>query len=311
MVTGTKYILFFVIIEYLCRKNGKQYVFNTLWKIFFIFILIIDIAVLGTGGRGIGGNEVLPFYILGNKFAVSYYHMFILILFLLQNSYIKKEKIRKKVFYLLLVYSIAICVLVSCNTGIIGCLVIGLMFVLSSNVKKNFIFDFISRPAVFIVFFIGITFLLVGTDILLSSDIIQNIVTNVLNRNMSLTGRLQMYQVALEAITKKPFWGYGINSTYIEDALIWGNAQNGLLKMLLDYGVIGTIVFIYVCFNAIDKGISSKNLNEISYPLTTFLYGMIICSMVEINLSALFFFGLALTKGINDEFRSNLEVLRR
>lgn len=71
----------------------------------------------------------------------------------------------------------------------------------------------------------GLTFLLIGTNALLQSSAFQDLITNVFKRDVTWTGRVEMFALALVAFAKSPIYGFGMNSTYISDILGWGNAQ--------------------------------------------------------------------------------------
>lgn len=290
IVTGLKYVLIFITTEQISNKTKYQYVANIFFAYFFLLAIIGDLCVFFTGGKGIGSNGILNLYLVGSKFALSYVHMFLLSLFLNQNYFIKNVKIKKRFFWILLLYTLALTRFISCATGTIGCLTIGIIVFFIG--KRDKVCVFLSKPIVFVLIFIGSTFLLVGTNILLSNKFFYYIFQTYSHTSKLLSGRLDMYYVAINAINRRPIFGYGINSTIVEDVLTWGNAQNGLLKMLLDYGIIGTVSFLAVCFHSFSR--SNKSDYRTSYSIMAFIYGMAICSMVEINLSAYFFLGLSL-----------------
>lgn len=290
-VTGLRYIMIFVTITQISMDITFRDVANILFKILFIVTTIEDICVLFTNGNGIVNDGTLAYFFFGNKFGVSYLHMFTIALLLLHIFITRGFNTRKIVFWIYLLYSIILCRIADCNTGVIGCLVIGLMVFIAG--KQDRIIAFIDNQIIFLAVFIGSTFLLVGTDLILGNDYISELLLKYSHTNKILSGRVDMYKITLYAIAQNPIWGYGINNTIVEDILSWGNAQNGLLKMLLDYGVIGTAGFLLVCWNAI-KQRRGANVNKLVFPSLIFLYAMAICSMVEINISGYFFAGLAL-----------------
>lgn len=291
IITGVKIILLFSIIDEISKRSSYEYIVKIFFKIIIVILLFTDLTILVTRGTGIGGTDVLPDYLIGNKFVVSYLHMLFLCIYQASDVFSKNKFKRSFIFILLTCFSIMICGIVDCNTGIIGVMAVFLITVLSQN---RIICYILEKPFIFIVVFVGLTFLLVGSNIILENPFVKQIIVNVFHRSMTLTGRLEMYNITLEAISLKPILGYGINSTYVEDVLSFGNAQNGLLKMLLDYGYMGTSVFLALCY----KSFSRFNKKIISFKgnkaFSIFLYAMIICSMVEINISGIFYLGLAL-----------------
>jgi len=291
LVTGMKYVVIFIVVEKLVEKSTFQNVINTFFKILFSFSIIADLSIWLTLGKGIGGQKVLNYYIIGNKFQVAYLHMILLALFLIQDFFVPKDKLRKRVYWFYLIYTIFLCFFIECSTGLFGCLTMGAIAFFIK--KKGVICKYLAKPSVFLIIFIGATFLLVGTNVLLESPFFSNLFLKLSHTNRLLSGRVEMYEIAMTAIKNNPIWGYGINCTIVEDILSWGNPQNGLLKMLLDYGILGTAVF----FDVIIKVFRNANINVANhfntYALMSFLYGMAICSMVEINISGYFFLGLA------------------
>lgn len=291
IVTGLRYVMLFMVYCQLSIETSAQKVADTVFKILFVATTIEDLCVLITKGYGIVNDGTLAYYLFGNKFGVSYLHMLTLSLFLFHIFTTRGFLIKKNAFWIYLAFSIAICMIADCNTGVIGCVVIGGMTFIAG--KKDRFIKIIDSPIIYLVIFISLTFLLVGTDVILNNRFLATLLQKYSHTNKILTGRVDMYKIALYTIVQKPVWGYGINNTIVSDTLSWGNAQNGLLKMLLDYGLIGTAAFLNVCWRSIYQRVRG-NVNDMVFPILTFLYSMAVCSMVEINLSGYYFAGLAL-----------------
>ena len=292
LVTGYSYVLIFFVIDYFMIKKQRNIVLFQIFKVVFLFALVELVAIIASNGQGIGSNSVLKYYLLGNKFFVSYTHMFLLALLYELKGLTDSKKIRILIYLFGSIYSIIICHVVDCNTGIIGSVSI-IVFCALMRIHKTIHF-FLAKPIIFLLFFVGSTFLLVGTDIIISNPFFQEIFYKYSHTNAILTGRLEMFDIAISAIFLKPFWGYGINSTIVSDTLSWGNAQNGLLKNLLDYGLIGTFALLFLCYDSLKCSYIKKSNSGIG--MLGFLYSMALCSTVEINIGFLFFFGLALLK---------------
>ena len=164
----------------------------------------------------------------------------------------------------------------------------------------------LESPVVFLVVFFGATFLLVGSDFLLKNSSIENLFMKYSHTSKLLSGRLEMYEIALMYFQKRPLLGYGINCTVVEDVLTFGNAQNGILKLLLDHGILGIGGFITVVFTAFSgkkkksqKQIVNDNIHSAISPFVALLYGLAICSMVEICLVGHFYLALAVVNTFN------------
>lgn len=292
LVTTIKYVLLFYTAFYLGEKYTSKYVIDAFRRFLIIMVAVADIAALITifthNVSSHGGVDNI--YVIGNKFLVGYYHMFLLALYQLDSK--NKDKVLK--YSLFVGYSFFICYSIQCNTGLMGCVIVVLMRVLS--IKKNLIFEGLKKPIVFCMIFIASNFILIGTDFLAKSNALTYLLTKYSHTNKILTGRVDMYLIALEWFKKSPLLGWGINSTVVEDTLTWGNAQNGLLKIMLDHGILGAVTFLLLCFDSLKykaDGSIERNMN-VSNGFVFFLYGMMVCSLVEININQLFIVALAL-----------------
>ena len=74
----------------------------------------------------------------------------------------------------------------------------------------------------------------------------------------------------------------------IETYLGYGNPQNGVLKILLDTGIIGLLLYSILVFMAL-RPLNGKNF-ALNFPIIAFLYAMIVASLVEINLTHMIVF---------------------
>jgi O-antigen ligase len=75
-----------------------------------------------------------------------------------------------------------------------------------------------------------------------------------LGRDSTLSGRTELWRLILQLIGDRPFFGYGIDAVFgysLDENLIsliegWPvpHAHNGWLSLLLDYGIVGTALYI-------------------------------------------------------------------
>lgn len=296
IVTAGAYVCFFYTFSLYAYKYSFDYVFDVVKKNIVAYMLILDFFVLVTLGQGLGGRSIgeeaieEAVYLLGNKFMTSYLHMMVMTFI----PFSKKRNItrQKRVFRVLLflVYSIIICLLTDTTTGIVGCLVVSILMILFIY-RKKFI-TLITNPKSLIVFFLGINGIFLLTDVILNNTNLASFLLSRSHTNTILSGRLTMYKICMDAIAKNPIWGYGLNYDIVQTTLSFGNPQNGILKMLLDSGIVGTVVFVFLLYNSVP---SNKQLfNERQFAIIAFIYAMLFCSLVEINISAIFMLGCAL-----------------
>lgn len=289
-VTGIAYVLFFYVI-YSSGEKDQDRVNAIIKKNLIFYTTILDFFVLITWGKGLGG---LPeaVYLLGNKFMVSYFHMALLALIIDECENKKDASVLKIILFS--VYSVIICRLTDTTTGVLGIVFI-LLFWFIVNKRLN-IYKLLSNPIAVISFFLGSNAIFLLSNIIITNSAISNFMLKHSHTDTLLSGRLPMYKISMNAIATNWVWGYGINYDIVQSTLSFGNAQNGLLKMILDYGVVGTMVFIILIFCAFKKN-RELNQERANVGIISFIYGMLFCSLVEINLDALFFLFLALVAG--------------
>ena len=110
-------------------------------------------------------------------------------------------------------------------------------------------------------------------------------------------------------IEKRKFFGYGYLSNAVSNVYGWGNPQNGIMDLLVNYGCVGTVAFILLCMSvfqgiACTKQVSDKKL-EIIYPIVAFIYSMLVCSIMEVSFGRYFFLALAIIGAFNMEIKEN------
>lgn len=295
--TSFAYVLLFYLIVLYCKDNNRI-VRKTIERNLIFYNVILDFFVLLTNGKGLGG---LPeaVYLLGNKFMVSYFHMALLALFI-SNS--KKRNINfyiKIILYAL--YSIVILRIADTMTGVIG-IVFMILGILILN-KRREIFKVLTNPAIVIVFFIGINAIFLFSNILLNNEFIMKFLMKYSHTDTLLSGRLPMYKLTIESISNNYIWGYGINYDIVLSTFGFGNPQNGLLKMMLDFGVVGTISFLWMMYSSFRN--SKLIESSISEGVILFIYSMLFCSLVEINIDILFYLFLTILSGLSNCYTSS------
>lgn len=296
LVTGGAYLLFYFFVAVMSAKYSSEYIADLIRKNILIYMLILDFFVLVTWGNGLGGLDEAV-YLFGNKFMVSYIHMIVLsfINFNTKKNYKIKVKVLRIIFFM--IYSMIILKIADTTTGMVGCLIVSI--ILLASMKTNRIQEFFLKPSIVVIFFLCINVVFLLTDFVLNNSIFMRFLLSKSHTNTILSGRLVMYRITMEAIAQNPIWGYGLNYDIVQKTLSFGNAQNGILKLLLDYGVVGTFFFLVVLYSTFKNACDRDSTVKIS--CIAFIYGMLICSLVEINLAAIFMLICAIINGINEE----------
>lgn len=245
-------------------------------RFFLIYILLADIS---TFLIPISNNS---FYFIGTKFVVSYLHIFYLGLL----SYNSSDRNSLFKLFIFLFYSLFIIGRIGCSTGIIGLLI---MIFLVFLIKRRSYF-FVPNKILFIILICFIVF--INLNYLLSLPFIQNFIVNVLGEDLSLTGRMKIYDNLNYVISFKPLFGYGFENTAVANIVGYGgNTQNGIYEILVNYGFFGLIGFLFSVFFSCRK---ISFLNEELKFLSIILITLSIISIVEISFNYYFIFCLSI-----------------
>lgn len=131
--------------------------------------------------------------------------------------------------------------------------------------------------------------LIFGSYGLFTNPFVASFISDVMGKSTTWIGRLRIYEVVMNIIVKSPMIGYGYFNNVVSDAVSFnGNAQNGILKILVDSGVIGLIGYAGSIYIGL-KNNKEHNDRQL-WPLYAFIYTMIAASLVEINLTHMIVF---------------------
>lgn len=139
-------------------------------------------------------------------------------------------------------------VFVDCNTGIVS---VGIFLIFFIIARKRY--SFFIKPQVFSITLVSTILFVVIYSIVLDSSLVKFIVQQVFDRDISLTGRTNIYKL-LGTVLTNDIWtgyGYGINYSVSKALFNYDNTQNGLMEWILQVGIIGTsflVLFLYVLF---------------------------------------------------------------
>lgn len=279
---GLKIMLLFLFIQYSNVTQRLSLLFKTFCILFCLLLTINDVLMLVNGLDPNGSG-----YLLGNKFQVAYMHYWGLLLYILKNSYDKKLKIRK------MYYGIGFCAIISiivqCTTALIGSII--LFYFLSRWNKTH---KWIYNPLFALLFLlICSSFFFIFSNIL-DNSFVQYILVDILNEDPTLTGRMGIYQSLIGFLSLGSIWGYGLGNSHFILAYLFGvaNAQNGILDVWIEQGLIGTFLFLCILFILI-KHIEKNFYKLFTYPILAFIYTYIYLSSVEITLGINFMLLLA------------------
>lgn len=291
-VEGITGALLFVVPSQLRRKYGKDLAGLIICLMTCLTIALVDIFAIATAGRGFvtQENEFLfsSNYLIGDKFLLAYMNMLCFALL-----YWRFPSVLSLILFGS--FSLFVCSVIECSTGVTGTLIMIVVIALSYPVRvvpagRLFLPAMTVVLAVVAVAFTG----------LLTWGPFGHFITNFLGESSDLTGRTMIYPVLMALFLKKPLFGYMTGngaSQAVTAACGAADAQEGLFHILLTNGLVGVILFLIMECTVLRDACCMHRREQGVY---AFIFAMTACSVVEINLGlplllGLSFFAMSLT----------------
>lgn len=289
LMDGTLYAIciycIYTVMQYCYQIQYMDRLINILYKLTVLYCIISFISIL-LEGTSIYGTEMKYFF--GNKFETSYLYIMLVGFYFIKY----KDKIDKffkyKIIYCgLCIATFFLCAWINCGTVMIGSLFLLIAIFIPKHIQ---IFMMCSKVIIFFVLITGVC--IFAMDLLVSNTYIQYLITELMGKSLDLTGRLHIYDYLLNIISESKWFGYGYNNNIIIAYLGYGNAQNGLMELIINYGMIGTVVILFV----LGKSCNLLDKTQKLYGAYAIVYVMIICSIVEISYNYVFFIAVFLIR---------------
>ena len=279
-------IMIFPFIEIQREKGHLLFLCKIVlfWLCFFLFFSDVLMVIMPDRFYGDGISKT---FLLGNKFEVGYDHIILLLMFCI--LYGKKPVIRR---YLLLLFAAvcAVCYYIDCNTAIVGTFV----FFLISYAPNSVIRLFGQKKTVLAVVVCCALFIFFGN--IVQIPVVKYLITDVLGRDVTLTGRAQIYKVVPMVIRAHPWIGYGDSAGIIHKYTGAYNAQNGFFDLVVRNGIPSAMFYIVMLTALIKKPQTMRAVY-----LVGAIYAYLIMSTVEVTFgTALMLFGIMLFTDIGD-----------
>lgn len=112
-----------------------------------------------------------------------------------------------------------------------------------------------------------------------------------MHEDITLTGRINIYQNVFTLLAMNPWIGFGAENNYMmsHTVAMGGNTQNGVADVIVSYGIIGAVLILVIMLLAM------KHLGQYkSRSFVVLMYTFIIVSAVEITLGKDFLVVLAM-----------------
>ena len=300
ITTALKVFFSFIFVQYVIAKRSVGVLIAYLYYVLVFYIIITDLDILINGTQSSGSG-----YLLGNKFTVSYLHMFLAVIY---KVYHKIKRPAHNYYVPLLCLALVAAITVQCSTAVVGVL---LLFAFH-YIKIAYKIILYNRAAFILLIIASILFAFFYTYIL-EIPFIQYLIVDILGEDLTLTGRIYIYDAVLNVLALNPLWGMGIGNSYQLLYYLYGypNAQNGFINLFLEQGLIGCIITMVITLHFITKQHRQRN-GDFTTSIIMLTFIMIFLALVEITINLWYVFLLTLLqitdKDIKDSIGLNNKV---
>lgn len=278
-----------ISFRYILEHKGIEFLLKAIFIVTFIYVIINDLLLAYNPTMFYTSKG--SYYLVGNKFAVAYRHMELLGLYLALSQTQSRNKHYKKVVMIVGLILISLWASQTVQGGKSGNSVTGILAIALMTIYYCLPSTLWSKTFVFVAFLLGSIGFAFGVETILAVPSIQNFIVNVLHRDLSLTGRVNIYGFIPKILSNRLLWGYGYGSSYetwMNATHIFPNSQNGLVDCIVEQGLIATVILILIVTLVMSK--TSVLLKDYPYMksilLIVYVYATI--ASVEVTISIVF-----------------------
>lgn len=285
-------VLFYEILDEWAKYNEYRNCILKLWYIDSVYCIITIFSVLAQGTS----NSETTIYVFGGKFSCSYLFILLICLtYFLSNSKKKNRYLWNSIYLIVIAISLLFFMYIKCTTALVMLLLIVFLSIAPQRIRY-----ILSSAKVVIGFIILSALVIFFLQKILSIDIVKNIIVNILGKSLTLTSRTPIYEKYLfPLILSNPIWGYGHSSSILRTFTPYWNAQNGLFEIMLNYGLVGVISFIYTSFHCLKKANTSFRILN-GWWIYILIYSFILAATIEISYDYMFLIALLIIDRFGD-----------
>lgn len=230
---------FCMITELAVKKNSRLY-FKTVLDI-YILLSVINLLVIIFSPEGIARDDYYGnvFYVIGIRNGLPPVLIPLLIYGFVYSS-MKGKKLTGAAFFFTVVVSVTILITWSA-TGVAGWFLLIFYALVIYRRSIAGLFNSLNLSVVYAALFFGII-------VFRLQSVFAFIIEDILHKNITFTGRTDIWDIAMILIKQSPFFGYGVNEGH---GLIFIRGQyyyshNGVLEVLLQGGVVSLIFYVLI-----------------------------------------------------------------
>lgn len=271
--------MYFAFVEYLNRINKTDVFVNVIFKLCLFYCIVSDLFFL------IGININREGTLIGNKFSLSYMHLYLVTFYCFRCFLIGRSI---KLFYGYLLFALIASIYTKCTTALIGVLVLFLAY----KYKNFFLRRIFNVKIIFACIFLCAAFPFF-ISALLNNSLVSYVITDILGEDLTLTGRIGIYETLSEVFILRPITGFGVGNGLMKFLFDAPNTQNGIANLFIEQGFIGVMsmfAITYACLNFVRQ----KGNRMVVFPIYAMIFTFIIMSTVEITIDTRFVVFLSL-----------------
>jgi len=277
----------FLLMVWVAETGKTKKLLDFIFYYMLILTVITDILlftqlVTFTDGR-------FETYLVGTKFAVSYFHMNLMVLWYVRNrGRFQSDKKARRVIYWGMPVALLTTIRVDCISGALGCLILFVLLLIMDKPIQKRLLKLSSHWVLLLAFLVSVLFPFIAETIL-DIPVVTFLVENILGRDNKLTGRLNIFQAYAREMRDHWLWGYGYGNGNIAAVTLFGyaNAQNALLHWALQVGIPATVCLVLLLVLIFRQLFKSSEKSR-SMPFVALIYMYIILGMIETTFSMTF-----------------------
>ncbi|MFQ9152596.1 MAG: O-antigen ligase family protein [Blautia sp.] len=272
----------FIIPLIVTEASGINKVAKVFLRCSYVYFIPTMATVILAGRVDAGWYEP---YFVGNKFLLTYYFLVMFcswgIIHIEEIQNTVKAKVKVIAFC---VVGMAFSAYLYCTTGVV-CYLTVLILMLVLPIRK-----ILEKPLS-----IAIATVLSGALPLSMTAILSiprvNALLLAINETATMNARVRIYEILMSIITQKYWLGYGYNTLIVKERL-YSNAQNGMLHIIVQFGMLGAAALVLLCYIA-TRNRYKRNKDVVEW-CEFWLFALIVAGIIEITFGVFFYVFLAL-----------------
>ena len=272
----------FIIPLIVTKASGINKVAKVFLRCSYVYFIPTMATVILAGRVDAGWYEP---YFVGNKFLLTYYFLVMFcswgIIHIEEIQNTVKAKVKVIAFC---VVGMAFSAYLYCTTGVV-CYLTVLISMLVLPIRK-----ILEKPLS-----IAIATVLSGALPLSMTAILSiprvNALLIAINETATMNARVRIYEILMNIITQNYWIGYGYNALIVKERL-YSNAQNGMLHIIVQFGMLGAAALVLLCYIA-TRNRYKRNKDVVEW-CEFWLFALIVAGIIEITFGVFFYVFLAL-----------------